>query len=216
MLFRIATDAATLGVVIDRDGGALPRFLYVPWVDSEPPALREKHAVELAHTISVRTNLPLVGVASTKRQLPDDWGKLSYRTRKSSNSSVAGPVVAIHFWPSIDDLASMRPSRAGYALVLEWASDDLSGWARHNRAVHLDTNQVLAPTLSPESLKLYKRIDWNGNNGWHDKPGKRDALRDLRQLRELDELDVDDLAGYMIGRHDNYSIRALVELARRI
>lgn len=95
----------------------------------------------------------------------------------------------------------------GQKHALEWASYDHSGWARRNHAVHFDTKEKLAPALSADAIKFYERIHWNGNNGWHDDYGKRDALRNLRRLREIGEFDPDDLAGYTIGRHGNTAIR---------
>lgn len=200
----------------DANSSTFPRFVYVPWSVEEPHASRAKQAVGLARALAAQIRHPIIGIASTKDQLPDDWGKLPYRTRKSSTAAVPDPAVEVHFWPSIDDLASMSPKRASHAFVLEWGSDDLSGWARHNHAVQFDTKEELAPALSTHAIKLYERIDWNGNNGWHDDYGKRDALRDLRTLREIGELDPHDLAGYMIGRHSNTAIRKLLELAKKV
>lgn len=200
----------------DPHSGTFPRFVYVPWSDEEAHTTRANQVAGLARALAAQTRQPIIGIASTKNQLPNDWGKLPYRTRKSSTASVPGPAVEIHFWPSIDDLASMSPKRAAHAFVLEWGSDDLSGWARHNHAVHFDTKEELTPALSADATKLYERIDWNGNNGWHDDYGKRDALRDLRRLREIGELDPHDLAGYMIGRHSNTAIRKLLELAKKV
>lgn len=207
--------ALSLGCVADPDSSTFPRFIYVPWSDAEPHALRADQAVRLARALAAQVKRPIIGIASTKDQLPDDWGKLPYRTRKSSANAVSAPAVEVHFWPSIDDLASMSPKRASHAFVLEWPSYDLSGWARHNHAIHFDTKEELTPALSADAIKLYERIDWNGNNGWHDEYGKRDALRDLRTLREIGELDPNDLAGYMVGRHSNTAIRKLLELAKK-
>ncbi len=200
----------------DPGSNSFPRFVYLPWSDEEPHAPRAEEAVGLAGALAARIGHPLIGIASTKEQLPDDWGKLPYRTRKSSTAAVFGRAVEVHFWPSIDDLAAMSPKRASHAFVLEWGSHDLSGWARHNHAVHFDTKEELVPKLSADAIKLYERIDRNGNNGWHDDYGKRDALRDLRKLREIGELDPNDLAGYMIGRHSNTAIRKLLELANKV
>ena len=200
----------------DSDSGTFPRFVYIPWSDEETHALRAEQAVGLACALAAQTGHPVIGIASTKDQLPDDWGKLPYRTRKSSTAADPGPAIEVHFWPSVDDLAAMSPKRASHAFVLEWGSDDLSGWARHNHAVHFDTKEQLAPALSAEAIKLYERIDWNGNNGWHDDYGKHDALRDLRRLREIGELDPQDLAGYMIGRHSNTAIHKLLDLAKKV
>jgi hypothetical protein len=191
-----------------------PRFVYVPWVDEEPPDARAIVARRIAASVASKARIPLVGVSATMNQLPDDWGSLPHRTLKSRHRAPHGSTVEIHFWPSLDTLAAMPP-HGSHAFVLEWFSDDLSGWARHNQALHFDTKQTLEPTLSAEALELYGRIDWNGNNGWRDAPGKRDALRDLGKLREMGELDPADLGGYMIGRHSNRSIRQLIELTNR-
>lgn len=212
----MSDSATTLHLMSNPDSSAFPRFIYVPWSDSEPHAPRAEQAVELARALATQIERPVIGVASTKSQLPDDWGKLPYRTRKSSTAAVRCPAVEVHFSPSIDDLAAMSPQRSAHAFVLEWGSDDLSGWARHNHAVRLDTEEELEPLLSADALELYERIDWNGNNGWHDTPGKRDAVRDLRRLREINELELNDLAGYMIGRHSNTAIRQLLRLAMRV
>lgn len=202
--------------MINTDNITMPRYIYVPWVAMEPHELRASRAVDLALALSMQIRHPILGIASTKDELPEDWGTLPCRTRKSSAFAVPGPAIQVHFWPSIDDLASMVPRRASHAFVLEWGRDDLSGWARHNHALHLDTGEELAPTLSAEAVELYERIHRNGNNGWHDSRGKRDALRDLRRLSEIGELDPPDLAGYMIGRQTNTAIRKLLELVKQI
>lgn len=110
----------------------------------------------------------------------------------------------------------MLPTRAKHAFILEWGSDDLSGWARHSGAVHFDEKRQMSPALSAHALELYKAIDWNGNNSWGDNSGKRDALRDLRRLKELGELDLIDLAGYMVDRRGDHAIKNLLDLARKV
>ncbi|WP_147301838.1 hypothetical protein [Microbacterium sp. AG157] len=101
-------------------------------------------------------------------------------------------------------------------IVLEWETGEFAGWARHNRALNFDTGEDLVPTRSAEAMELYERIAWNGNNGWRDDWGKRDAIRDMRKLRDMGELDVLDLAGYMIGRRGSRAIRQLLRLARSV
>jgi hypothetical protein len=56
----------------------------------------------------------------------------------------------------------------------------------------------MVPQLSAAARELYDRIEFNGNNGWADAPGKRDAIRDLRELKAMGELDADLLHGYML------------------
>lgn len=192
-----------------------PRYIYVPWIDGEPHGERADQTVALAEALAWEVGLPVLGVAATAQQIPDGWGKRPYRTRKSRAHSVAGPAVEVYFWPTLDLLASMPPTHGKRTFVLEWGSDDLSGWARHAGAVHFDEKQTMVPTITAEALELYAVIDWNGNNSWGDAPGKRDALRDLRKLKAMGELEPVDLAGYMIGRHGDHAIKNLLELARK-
>lgn len=192
-----------------------PRHIYVPWIDGEPFDERAEQVVAIAQALAREAGLPLLGVAATAQQLPDDWGKHPYRTRKSRAHSVSGPAVEVYFWPTLDLLASMPPTHGKHTFVLEWGSDDLSGWARHAGAVHFDEKKKMAPECTTEALELYADIDWNGNNSWRDAPGKRDALRDLRELKTMGELDPVDLAGYMIGRHGDHAIKNLLELVRK-
>lgn len=215
----MSSAASTLGPVAAAESD-FPQYVYAPWVDGVPHSDRAKQVVELGRALANQTRLPLIGVGATKNQLPDDWGKLGYRTKKSSQGGGHGGSIEIHFWPSIDTFASLGPEGT-HAFVLEWASFrdtttyDLSGWARHNHAVHFDSKEVMAPALSDDALELYRRIDWNGNNGWFDTAGRRDALRDLRRLKELGEYDGADLLGYLLGKHSNRALRALLAIAEK-
>ena len=193
-----------------------PRFVYVPWNDELSVDDRASHVLLVARDLASEERLPVMGIAATKDQLPGDWGKLPYRTRKSSVAAIDGPAVRIHFWPSLDDLASIAPASAGFVIVLEWEAGELAGWARHNHALDFDTGEELVPTRSAEAMELYERIAWNGNNGWRDDWGKRDAVSDMRKLREMGEFDALDLAGYMIGRRGSRAIRQLLLLARSV
>jgi hypothetical protein len=73
----------------------------------------------------------------------------------------------------------------GQKHVLEWATYDHSGWARRNYVVLTPRKNLLA--LSADASKPYERIDWNGDNGWHDDYGKCGAPRNLRAPREIGE-----------------------------
>ncbi|MFZ8756953.1 hypothetical protein ACO03V_05970 [Microbacterium sp. HMH0099] len=181
-----------------------------------PVDRRSSQVFAVARDLASKERLPVMGIAATKDQLPDGWGKLPYRTRKSSVAALDGPAVRIYFWPSLDDLASMAPASAGFVIVLEWEAGELAGWARHNQALNFDTREELVPARSGGAMELYERIAWSGNNGWRDDWGKRDAVSDMRKLRDMDEFDALDLAGYMIGRRGNRAIRQLLHLARGV
>ena len=193
-----------------------PRFVYVPWNDELSIDSRASHVFAVARDLASKERLPVMGIAATKDQLPDGWGKFPYRTRKSSVAAIDGPAVRIYFWPSLDDLASMAPASSGFVIVLEWQAGELAGWARHNHALNFDTREELVTARSDAAMELYERIERNGNNGWHDDWGTRDAINDMRKLRDLGEFDVLDLAGYMIGRRGSRAIRQLLQLARGV
>lgn len=188
-----------------------PQAIYVPWVSDELRVARVARVQTLAHRLALQTGHHITGYAATKSHLPAGWGRQPFVTRRTNVVPVASGI-SIYFWPTISDLATFPPHRVAHAFVIEAASEDLSGWARHHRAVHFDTKQLLAPTLTPDALALYDRIDWNGNNGWRDHVGKRDALHDLDMLRATGELNPADLAGYLIGRQPADAIRRLQAL----
>jgi hypothetical protein len=56
------------------------------------------------------------------------------------------------------------------------------------------------------------RFLWNGNNGWADAAGKRDALHDLREFRVLGILDKDRLIGFMVSRKGLEAVARLGKL----
>lgn len=138
----------------------------------------KENGVRFAIELAARVGAPPIAVVTGKHMIPDDWGKRPYRTRTSSGNLHPGQPVEVHIWPSLEDLVALRATTTGHAIIIEYADHDLSGWARHRGAMHYDTKEILAPEVSEEALSLYAKIDWNGNNGWHDAPGKRDALRE--------------------------------------
>jgi len=77
----------------------------------------------------------------------------------------------------------------------------------------LATGQRAEP-LNNDLLELLDRLLLAGNNGWADRPGKRDAQRRLGQLSAAaPSLDADFITGYVIGKgasdHGAEQLRAI-------
>jgi hypothetical protein len=65
-----------------------------------------------------------------------------------------------------------------------WGNDNwLPGWAAVAGAVDLSSGQQAEPP-SQDVRKLLDDLNFAGNNGWYDEPGKRDARHLLGQLDE--------------------------------
>jgi hypothetical protein len=66
-----------------------------------------------------------------------------------------------------------------------WGNDPwVPGWAAVVGAVDLSTGLPSEPPTA-EVRELFDALDFAGNHGWHDVPGKRDAVRLLGELDEL-------------------------------
>lgn len=193
------------------DPRRFPRYVYVPWVSADEHAARCARVQVLAGRLAGELGVPIVGYAATRRDLPAGWAKRPAITRRSRYSRPVSSV-GIHFQPTLLDLAARSPQRSTHAFVMEGPSDDLSGWARHHRAVHIDTALPLSPTISSVAKKLYELIDWNGNLGWRDRLGRSEALHGLIRLRDLGELEPVDLLGYLIDRQPPEALHRLLDV----
>ncbi len=106
-----------------------------------------------------------------------------------------------------------RLARGSSLCAVESGAFRLSGWAAATSAVDLATGQRAEP-LNNDLLELLDRLLLAGNNGWADKPGKRDAQRLLGQLSAAaPSLDADFITGYVIGKgasdHGAKQLRAI-------
>ncbi|MFC4859390.1 hypothetical protein [Actinophytocola glycyrrhizae] len=63
------------------------------------------------------------------------------------------------------------------------------GWAGQVHALNLSTGQTTVP--HPALADHLDRLVWAGNNGYHDKPGRRDARRILGEIADQGLLDQD-------------------------
>ncbi|MFB9728694.1 hypothetical protein [Haloechinothrix salitolerans] len=122
-------------------------------------------------------------------------------TRKSPGRArySRGPVLVDVPDAKLLELAHKRANGRSLCAI-EGGQLGLRGWATATDAVDLVTGERPEPLAVPirEALDALK---WAGNNGWYDRPGKRDARRILQELIHLKpSLDADFVIGYMIAR----------------
>ncbi|TFC48910.1 hypothetical protein [Cryobacterium shii] len=185
------------------------KYFYIPWADRvnnfDPGA-------EFGQLIARAAGLPLQVAVPLKNQMPESLKRADFVTEKSSGhlGNQARVVVILH--PTLKLLSRALPSDSTSQVgVVEFATVRMHGWAAANGAFNVATREV-PDSVGVAETKLYERILWNGNNGWADAAGKRDALRDLRELRVLGKLDKDLLIGYMVSREDYEAVVRLGKL----
>jgi hypothetical protein len=141
--------------------------------------------------------------------------KLPHFTERSPGAR-RDPQVVLLMHPSFKLMSGAGSHGARHTVVVEFPTDQLHGWARFAGAFNLATHEVMSAKLDDTVQALYERIEWNGNNGWADGPGKRDALRDLVALATLGALDVDLLRGHMLPRTSTIAVGRLIKLAGQV
>lgn len=152
-------------------------------------------------------------VAVSKQDIADELSSAGYVTERSSRAS-SQPSVALLYYPT-KKLMRATP-RTGRIVVAEHFMDPLHSWAAKRGAWNYHTGETMALELAPDVEKLYQRIRWNGNNGWFDRAGKRDAVRDLRELKSMSALDKEQLLGYFIGLTSDRSLEQLAKLVDQV
>lgn len=182
---------------------------YIPWVDG---VNNFGPGADFGQRVAQAAGLPLQVAVPLKNQRPESLKRADFVTEKSSGhlGNQARVVVILH--PTLKLLSRALPSdSSSKVVVVEFSTVRLHGWAVANGALNVATLEVPAP-LAPAETVLYERILWNGNNGWADAAGKRDALHDLRELRVMGKLDKDSLIGYMVSREDYEAVVRLGKL----
>lgn len=173
------------------------KLFYVPWTDR---VNNFAPGAEFGQLVARAAGLPLQVAIPLKNQIPVSYKGVDFVTEKSSGrlGNQARVVVILH--PTLKLLSRALPSDStSQVVVVEFATVRMHGWAAANGALNVATREV-PDSLGVAETELYERILWNGNNGWSDAAGKRDALHDLRELRAMGKLDKDLLIGYLVSR----------------
>ena len=94
-----------------------------------------------------------------------------------------------------------------------WGDEDwLPGWAATVSAVDLSSGETAAGPGS-EVESLLDDLDWAGNNGWFDAPGKRDTRRLLKKLADTGTAPAFIIGAMLARGHTKDSLRHLRKLA---
>jgi len=190
----------------------LPKTFYLPWTEGENNL---DEGIAFGTGLARATGLPLEVGMQLLNQIPEELGKLPHFTERS-RSSMRGPRVVLLLHPTFKLLGHAVSREGRYVVVVEYPTNELSGWAALAGAFNLKTKETMSVDLGTEALVLYKRIEWNGNNGWSDDHGKRTALSDLNKLKASGELNVDLLRGYFLPKKSDTAVERLIKLAESV
>ncbi|NKY86547.1 hypothetical protein [Nocardia veterana] len=114
---------------------------------------------------------------------------------------------ALVYAPALKELElAQRYTRDQPIAVVEDPSFSCAAWADEIGAINLVERQVHSVSRSADHQKLLERIDFAGNNGWGDAPGKRDLRRYLAELAEIGALNKEEIMAHQLvhGRHCHY------------
>lgn len=184
------------------------RLFYLPWTDDED---NFQDGVDVSRQISRDSGLPIVAAVTTLSDVPEAFGKVEHITERS-NRRGRGPRVVAMLHPTLKLVSQVRPQAGDYRVIADLVDDRLAGWAAFAGAYNVGTGKLMTPGLSDETLATYERLLWNGNNGWADARGKRQAVVDLDQLRERGELKRDLILGYMLQKKNHEAVARLAKL----
>jgi hypothetical protein len=191
-----------------------PQYFYLHWTDGESNL---DEGIGFGTALAQASGLPMEVGMPQLNQIPDEQAKLAHFTERS-RGSLRIPRVVLLLHPANKLMSHGRPGDGSYAVGVEFATEKLHGWAAFTGAFNIKSKETMSPQLSAAARELYERIEFNGNNGWADAPGKRDAIRDLRELKDKGERDVDLLRGCMLARvrTSDVALERLVKLVERV
>jgi hypothetical protein len=188
----------------------------VPWVGNVPLEERAALAIDWItdrERDSGRRASVIVPQAITYQDPIERFKKgRPWASYRSSGKLSRGPVLVFSTGMEGLDRAA-RLAQDGAISYVAWGDDDwLPGWAAAVAAVDLLSGEAVA-VPGPNVESLLDDLDFAGNNGWFDAPGKRDALRLLKELA-----DIGTAPGFIIGAmlatgHTKDSLKHLRKLA---
>jgi hypothetical protein len=191
-----------------------PKHFYLPWTEGEHNL---DEGIVFGKALATATKLPLEVGMPQLNSIPEELARLPRFTERS-RSAIRIPRVVLLLHPTYKLMSHGRSGDGSHTVVVEFATEKLHGWAAFAGAFNIKSKETMSPQLSAAALELYERIEFNGNNGWADTPGKRDAIRDLRELKAMGELNVDLLRGYMLTRTQpsDTALERLIRLVDRV
>jgi len=188
------------------------RAYYIPWVDG---LNNYSPSVDFAQKLARLTQLPIQVAAPTLAAVPASLRKADVITGRAQKGSGRRRVVLI-LHPDLKMLQRALPADDSYVVGVEHPAFRLAAWGRSVEAIDTSTGEAMREELPDNVRELYNAIAFNGNNGWFDAPGKRDALMDLTELQDLGALDAESLVAFMLPSKTVESINQLEKLIAKV
>ena len=160
------------------------RAIHIPWQD-ETPLYQAGSAI--AQYLAQAHRVPLSVLCITKSNSPDELSRVPIVTERSG-SLVDGGVVLV-YCPNYKLLGKLAHLSRSVIVMVEWPTENLSGWARLHGAYNLITQVEMAPGLSDQARELMDQIVFEGYKGWDDSIAVRITERHIADLQELGEYD---------------------------
>lgn len=117
--------------------------------------------------------------------------------------------------PSLKLLAKVLNNHNATLIIGEWPTTPLRRFGRLTSAFDILSGERMVLSLEPTMFKLLKDLDWAGNNGWSDRPGKRDAIRLISEMKSRDDFEPEPVTSSMLlNNHSVDSIEYLRKLMK--
>ena len=199
----------------------LPRAAYIPFRAESGFDPAVELAIAYLNHVGDAGSIVVVPLTNTIRysHLLERYAKRRtvLTPRNSSRSRVGYGHPALVYAPGLKELElASQYTRDCPIVVVEDPSFSCARWADEIGAVNLIEKRIHSTHRSSEHQQILEAIDWAGNNGWFDAPGKRDLLRALDDLVALGKFDKEEILAYQIvrGRHGHSD--SLIHLSKEI
>ncbi|WP_169812183.1 hypothetical protein [Nocardia xishanensis] len=185
---------------------ALPRAAYIPFrrETGYDPAVEMAAAFleRLGACSSAIVIVPQKGTLDYSGPLKQYARNRTILTPRNSNQSPIGlGHPALVYAPALKELElATRYTRDSPIAVVEDQFFSCARWADEIGAVNLVELRIHSTERSVAHQRILERIDFAGDSGWADAPGKRDLIRHLGELAEIDALDKDEILAYQLIR----------------
>lgn len=186
------------------------RVIYIPWRD-ETPLYQAGPAI--AQYLAKAHRVPLSVLCITKNNAPDELSRVPIVTERSG--SLANGGVVLVFCPNYKLLSKLAHLSRSVIVMVEWPTENLSGWARLHGAYNLITQEEMAPGLSDQVRELLEQITFDGYKGWDDSIAVRITERHLADLLELGEYDRELVLAYCREERGERGIEKLYKILDR-
>lgn len=191
----------------------LPESYYLGWVAAEN---NWADGIRTAKALATRLRKPLTFVVPSKNHLDESLKREHVITTRTSFPPHGSFVAALY--PDLRDMARVF-SESKHFLVVEHATNDMSGWAATQGAFDLRAGAYVEDDRPARVREVHEQIDYIGYNGFRSPPGSYSIgalLRELHELGWLDERGKSFLLGTLVATRSDISLGDLRRLADKI